>query len=174
RRLVRKVCEVAPRCATSTRELAIYSLNDANQRTCCRFHDRKRTTQQAKNVDGVTHSKYLVEGVAYEKLGKPKKGETKKSRPGFLDCGCDKESALFEFMWFKTWKVTSANPTVATAEGMGNDVMNPRHRAFFKQAYFSATKLTLDDLYSVNPAFGTPEYDARLRGVQAQRVIAEL
>lgn len=96
------------------------------------------------------------------------------TRRGFLDCGCDEDAALFDFMWFKTWKVKSTNPNFLVEEGMKNDVFSARHRAFFTQAYSSGTCLQIEDFFSTDPAWGTPEYEIRLRLIQAERIIAQV
>ncbi|KAJ7873852.1 hypothetical protein B0H14DRAFT_2343925, partial [Mycena olivaceomarginata] len=93
---------------------------------------------------------------------------------GFLDCGCDEDAALFDFMWFKTWKVKSTNPKFLVEEGMKNDVFSARHRAFFSQAFSSGTCLQIEDFFSTDPAWGTPEYEIRLRSIQVERIMAQL
>ncbi|KAF8194274.1 hypothetical protein K438DRAFT_1797586, partial [Mycena galopus ATCC 62051] len=148
---------------------------------------RKRTTLEAKQMDGYTTSKYLVEGVALpslknneekSKARKKKNGtQTRRNTPervGFLDCGCDEDMALMDFIWFKTWTVTSKKPGWPMVEDMKGDVFGARHRAFFTQAFSAATGLRTEDYFSVNPAWGTPEYDTRLRLIQTKRMVEDL
>ncbi|KAJ7274271.1 hypothetical protein B0H12DRAFT_1066399 [Mycena haematopus] len=161
RRILRKVSEVGPRCATSTKELALHVLKGQ-----CRFHEEKRGTKTAQQVDGFTESKYDIVGVAYKKDAIPK---DKAHR--YMDCGCDLNTALLDFLWFKTWTVKSANPTFKQSETVKGDILEPRHRAFFAQAYCVGTLLNIDDLYSVNPPYGTPEYTAKMRKLQVDRII---
>ncbi|KAJ7799354.1 hypothetical protein B0H14DRAFT_3491653 [Mycena olivaceomarginata] len=187
RRLLRKVAELLPACATMLRRTTKHILSDIDDFTHCRFHDQKRTTVQAKQVDGWTSSKFAVDGVALVALEKSKEKKPKKKgdksngpsgrapmRQGFLDCGCDKDAALFDFMWFKTWKVKSTNPNFLVEEGMKNDVFSARHRAFFTQGYSSGTCLQIEDFFSTNPAWGTPEYEIRLRSIQVERIMTQL
>ncbi|KAF8156268.1 hypothetical protein K438DRAFT_2075751 [Mycena galopus ATCC 62051] len=173
RRLLRKVPDLLPACATMSRRTTMHIFTDIDEFTHCRFHDQKRTTMQAKHVDGWTSSKYAVDGVALVALEKKKSQKRPPARPGFLDCGCDEEAALFDFLWFKTWKVRSTNPAFLVVEDMKNDVFSARHRAFFTQAYSAGTCLKIEDFFSMNPVWGTPEYDARLRLIQAERMIEQ-
>jgi hypothetical protein len=57
---------------------------------------------------------------------------------------------------------------------MKNNVFSAHHRAFFTQAYSSGTCLQIEDFFSTNPAWGTPEYEIRLRLIQAERIIAQV
>ncbi|KAF8204138.1 hypothetical protein K438DRAFT_1819146 [Mycena galopus ATCC 62051] len=150
-----------------SRKVTKHLLTDMDKFTRCRFHERKRTTIEAKQMDGYTESKFAVEGVALPSL---KKSE----RPGFLDCGCDEDAAFMEFIWFKTWTVKSKKPGWPMVEDMKSDVFGARHRAFFTQAFCAATGLTTEDYFSVDPAWGTPEYDTRLRLIQTKRMVEGL
>lgn len=165
RRLMRMVAEVVPRCATTSKELALHILTTQRGKMSCRFHDIKRGTKGAKEVDRLG----CIVGVAYTKF-------TGSAEPtaGFLHCGCDENAALWEFFWFKTWTIASQNPNIKSFEGMrpeANDVLNARQRAFFSQAYVVGTLLHIDDIYSANPAFGTDEYFVNLRMIQVNRMI---
>ncbi|KAJ6542683.1 hypothetical protein B0H19DRAFT_957428 [Mycena capillaripes] len=154
RRLLRKIPGLAPQCATSTKKLALHVLTTSNGKTQCR------------QLDGHTGGKYIVVGVAYDPKAKPEEG--------FLGCGCNEKEALLEFIWFKTWTVKSGNARITEAEGMKNDVFIARHRAFFAQAYSIGTLLDVDDLYSTDHPVGSPEYEARLRRLQVDRMIGVL
>ncbi|KAJ7838621.1 hypothetical protein B0H14DRAFT_3459255 [Mycena olivaceomarginata] len=147
RRLLRKVAEILPACATMSRMTTKHILSDIDNFT---------------HFDGWTSSKFAVDGVALvafekQKQKKGKKGgksdgpdERPAGRLGFLDCGCDEDVALSDFMWFKTWKVKSTNPKFPVEEGMKNDVFSARH------------------------PWGTPEYEIRLRSIQVERIMAQL
>ncbi|KAJ7846566.1 hypothetical protein B0H14DRAFT_3454260 [Mycena olivaceomarginata] len=162
RRLLRKVAEILPACATMSRMTTKHILSDIDNFTHCRFHEEKRTTVQAKQVDGWTSSKFAVDGVALVAFEKQKQKKAKKGgesdgpderpagRLGFLDCGCDEDVALSDFMWFKTWKVKSTNPNFPVEEGMKNDVFSARH------------------------PWGTPEYEIRLRSIQVEQIMAQI
>ncbi|KAJ7870815.1 hypothetical protein B0H14DRAFT_2571133 [Mycena olivaceomarginata] len=177
RRLLRKVAEILPTCATMSRMTTKHILSDINNFTHCRFHEEKRTTVQAKQVDGWTSSKFVVDGVAlvaFEKQKQKKGKKGGKSRLGFLDCGCDEDVVLSDFMWFKTWKVKSTNPKFPVEESMKNNVFSACHRAFFSQAFSSGTCLQIEDFFSTDPAWGTPEYETCLRSIQVERIMAQL
>ncbi|KAJ7802125.1 hypothetical protein B0H14DRAFT_2614637 [Mycena olivaceomarginata] len=90
RRLLRKIPALASQCATSSKELALHVLTTKEGKTQCRFHDEKRSTQLAKQVDGPTGGKKI------------------QKQDGFLHCGCAEKEALWEFLWFKTWSAFSA------------------------------------------------------------------
>jgi hypothetical protein len=137
-------------------------LSNIDNFTHCWFHEEKRTTVKAKQVDGWMSSKFMVDGVALvafkkQKQKKPKKKEGPDEWPagrlGFLDCGCDKDTALSDFMWFKTWKVKSTNPNFPVEEGMKNNVFSARHHAFFSQAFSSQTCLQIEDFFSTDPVW---------------------
>ena len=52
-----------------------------------------------------------------------------------------------DFFWWKTWELTSTKPKLLITEGLGEEVITPRVRAFTNQAYIEATGMTIDDLY---------------------------
>ncbi|KAJ7360711.1 hypothetical protein DFH08DRAFT_951371 [Mycena albidolilacea] len=180
-RLLQKVAEILPACATMSRMTTKHFLSNIDNFTHCRFHEEKRTTVQAKQVSGWTSSKFAVDSalVAFEKQKqkKAKKKGGKSDRPderpagrlGFLDCGCDEDTVLSNFMWFKTWKVKSTNPNFLVKEGMKNDMFSARHCVLFSQAFSSQTCLQIEDFFSTNPVWGTPEYEIRLRFIQVER-----
>ncbi|KAK7030571.1 hypothetical protein R3P38DRAFT_2774891 [Favolaschia claudopus] len=164
RRLLRKIPELARQCATSSRALALHILTTG--KTQCRFHEEKRSTLAAKEVDGPTK----IVGVAYAKVD----GKRIEKQEGIMHCGCSETEALWEFMWFKTWTVKSAHQKITREETMGTDTLLSRHRAFFAQAYTVGTLLDINDYYLPGLAPGTPEYDSALRWKQVGRIIGVL
>ncbi|KAF8143230.1 hypothetical protein K438DRAFT_2109963 [Mycena galopus ATCC 62051] len=130
RHFLRCVLDVLPGCVTMSRKVTKHLLTNMDEFTRCRFHERKRTTIEAKQMDGYTESKFAIEGVALPSLKKSdekqknknsKKAQTGRSlpeRPGFLDCGCDEDTAFMEFIWFKTWTVKSKKPGWPMVEDM--------------------------------------------------------
>ena len=85
---MRIVAEVVPRCATTSRALALHILTTQNGNKQCRFHDMKRGTKGAKEVD---RPDFIV-GVAYSKpMGRAEPVQ------GFFHCGCDEDAALWDF-----------------------------------------------------------------------------
>ncbi|KAJ7787751.1 hypothetical protein B0H14DRAFT_2395218, partial [Mycena olivaceomarginata] len=166
RRLMRLVAEVVPRCATTSKQLALHILTTQQGNIQCRFHEIKRGTKGAKECDGPG----AIVGVAYSKAVVP-------TQNGFLHCGCDEQAALWEFFWFKTWTVTSTNPKIKGFDRMGrdaNDVLTARQRAFFSHAYTAGTLLQIDDIYSADPPYGSEEHFTRLRRTQLERMLFTL
>ncbi|KAJ7829975.1 hypothetical protein B0H14DRAFT_2593611 [Mycena olivaceomarginata] len=105
RRLLRKIPALVSQCATSSKELALHVLTTKDGKTQCRFHDKKRSMQLAKQVDGpIGGKKFIIIGVAYTKVD----GKRIQKQAGFLHCGCAEKEALWEFLWFKTWSAFSA------------------------------------------------------------------
>ncbi|KAJ7758583.1 hypothetical protein B0H14DRAFT_2404403, partial [Mycena olivaceomarginata] len=163
RRLMRMVAEVVPRCATSSKELALHILTTQQGLIHCRFHELKRGTKGAKDFD----SPALIVGVPYSKNMVP-------ADQGFLHCGCDENAALWELFWFKTWTVTSANPRIPGFQRMradASDVLNTRQCAFFSQAFVAGSLLEIKDMYSEDPAHDSVEWLTHLRRLQADRMI---
>ncbi|KAF8146248.1 hypothetical protein K438DRAFT_1991010 [Mycena galopus ATCC 62051] len=163
RRLMRMVAEAVPRCATASKELALHILTTQQGKTNCRFHDLKRSTKGAKGSDGPG----LIVGVAYGKDAVP-------TEDGFFHCGCDEKAALWEFFWFKTWTVQSANPKIKGVDRMrgdASDVLSVRQHAFFSQAFTAATFLEISDMYSIDPPSDSLEHFTRLRRLQVDRTI---
>ncbi|KAJ7871228.1 hypothetical protein B0H14DRAFT_3439677 [Mycena olivaceomarginata] len=146
RRLMRLVAEVVPRCATTSKELALHILTTQQGKIHCRFHEIK----------------------PYSKAAVP-------AGSGFLHCGCDEQAALWELFWFKTWTVASRNPKYTGFDRMGrdaNDVLTARQRAFFSQAYSTGTLLQINDMYSAT--YDSVDHMTRLRRVQLERMLFTL
>ncbi|KAJ6507196.1 hypothetical protein C8R47DRAFT_1100579, partial [Mycena vitilis] len=90
---------------------------------------------------------------------------------GTITCGCSLEYALWDLFIWKTMTVSSTNPDVLPkTEYLGTNMLTPRHRALFIQAYSSGTTLTLDDMYTgENVTFGTDQYLYRLHLLKLHR-----
>ncbi|KAJ7781848.1 hypothetical protein DFH07DRAFT_728621, partial [Mycena maculata] len=163
RRLMRTIPEFAVRSGTTTRELALHVLQTSKNVINCRFHNEKHNLKS--DVDGPTSGKYSIVGISFTQ-------GFKKIEDGVLTCGCDIDTGLLEFLWWKTWMVRSGNPAVQEPETMKGDVLDPRHRAFFIQAFAKATLLSLNDLYSgLDDTFGTATYIRRVALLQAGRLV---
>lgn len=67
---------------------------------------------------------------------------------GHLHCGCNEDVVLTDFYFWKTWVLTSDVTGTQVSEGMRDDRLKPRHRAFVVKAFNDMTGLTIDDLYS--------------------------
>jgi hypothetical protein len=110
----------------------------------------------------------VVKGIGYMKKIS-KKNNTVEPEDGHMHCGCAIEDVLMEFLFWKTWTATSTRSNFRVSEGMRDELVPARLRAFINQAFKKMTFLTLEDLYS--PEYGSLEYEARLRLKQAARVL---
>lgn len=162
---MRTVAEFAPRSGTTSAELALHVLETKKNEIKCRFHIEKKKQKQAVQVDGFTSYKYIVVGVPYGK-------DVKTPEDGYMTCGCEKHTALWDFFWWKTWRLRSGNPKITEPESMKTDVLDTRHRGFFVQAYREGTQLELDDVYTGTEfAHGSREYSRRIAILQAQKLL---
>ncbi|KAJ7788239.1 hypothetical protein B0H14DRAFT_2628494 [Mycena olivaceomarginata] len=142
--LMRLVAEVVPRCATTSKELALHILTTQQGKIHCRFHEIKRGTKSAKAWDQAD----VFVGVAYSKAAVP-------SGSGFLHCGCDEQAAL--------------NPKYTGFNRMGrdaNNVLTAPQQAFFSQAYSTETLLQINDMYSAT--YDSVGHMTHLRRVQLE------
>jgi len=57
-------------------------------------------------------------------------------------------------------------------EGLGDEVLSPRARAFYVKAFTEATGLTIDDMYSMD--YGSFNYRKALRLRQVGRLLAKV
>jgi hypothetical protein len=67
-----------------------------------------------------------------------------------------------DFFYWKTWVLKSSKPGLAVTEGLGDDILHARHRAFVVQAFTEATKCTIDDLYACQVGMSGYTKDVRL------------
>jgi hypothetical protein len=147
RTLIRNVQPFVPRAATTNRTLALECLKSSLQNHMCRYHQARSKRQGA--IDG-KHSRgvmgeYQVTGVPHKRTIM-KAGSDVGPQEGYLSCGCAEDDVLFEFFFWKTWVVTS--PTTGITEGWLDQGLDPRTRVFVVSAFKTATRLTLDDLYT--------------------------
>jgi hypothetical protein len=161
---MRLVAEVVPRCATTSKELALHILTTQQGKIHCRFHEIKRGTKSAKAWDQAN----VFVGVAYSKAAVP-------AGSGFLHCSCNEQAALWGLFWFKTWTVASRNPKYTGFDRMGrdaNNVLTARQRAFFSQAYSTGTLLQINDMYSTT--YDSMDHMTHLRRVQLEWMLFTL
>jgi hypothetical protein len=157
-----------PVAATVSRALSLHLLATNRNNVICLYHQRHR---HAKFRDGFHNEKYLLVGVPYAKFVGTSKEEDKAQPPaGYLHCGCDANVALLDFFWWKTWSLKSMRPGLIVSEGMKDEVMHPRVRAFVAQAFTMATGLTVDDLYT--SGVGAHGYDSKpMRRFQLDKML---
>jgi hypothetical protein len=147
RRLIREDQEFLPLAATMSRKLSLHILGTNRQNTICLFHQHHR---YSKFRDGFGNDKHVLIGVPHENSVASTKDAQQAPAEGHLHCGCNADVALLDFFWWKTWVLRSTRPGLEYSEGMGDEVIQTRVRAFFAQAFTEATGLTIDDLYRSN------------------------
>ena len=148
RRLIRDVQEFLPAAATVSRELSLHILSTNRNNSICVFHQHRRHTKISDGV--IPGQKHILRGVPYSRIVGSAKGESQPPPEGFLHCGCSIDVALLDFFWWKTWVLRSARQDLPVSEGMGEEVIAPRVRAFFAQGFTEATGLTIDELYATH------------------------
>jgi hypothetical protein len=145
RRHIREVQDFAPRAATVSRELSLHLFDTKRKNIICLYHQRHRTTNYL--TDGFVPGKsYILRGIPYPRTVKTAKGAEPPA--GHLNCGCSVDVALLDFFWWKTWVLDSTRPNLAISEGLKDECISPRVRAFFAQAFIEATGMNIDDLYA--------------------------
>ncbi|KAJ7617486.1 hypothetical protein DFH06DRAFT_1012547 [Mycena polygramma] len=165
RRMIREIPEFAIEAATSTRGLAQHVLWTNAGNIKCLFHRLKRGVKDLRDGCVDTQMHHMIHGVPA--------GEGQESLlRGTVMCGCSLESALWDLFIWKTMTVSSDNPAVIPkTEYLNTNMLTPRHRAFFIQAYSAGTTLTLDDVYTgqSGQVFGTEQYLYRLQMLKVHR-----
>ncbi|KAJ6536760.1 hypothetical protein DFH09DRAFT_1091233 [Mycena vulgaris] len=165
RRLIREIPDLGLEAATTTHELAMHVLyvNTGNIR--CIFHHTKRFTLKGV-CDGADIRGMRAHGIPFS--------ENKSTiSNGAMNCGCSIESGLWDFFLSKVMMITSENLSVVGAEFLtisGN--LTPRHRSFFIQMYCQVTHLIMNDLYSKDLVYGSPDYIFRVKHLQVKRLLA--
>ena len=144
RRLVRDMQDFLPQAATVSRKLSLHLLGTNRNNTICLFHQHHR---HAKFQDGFGNEKHVLVRVPYQKFVASSREDQQAPQAGYMHCGCNVDVALLDFFWWKTWVLKSTRPDFEYSEGMGDEVIQPRVRAFFAQAFTEATGMTVDDLY---------------------------
>jgi hypothetical protein len=86
-----------------------------------------------------------------------------------MHCGCAIDDVLMEFFFWKTWTAMSTRPSLDVLEGLGDEVVPARLRAFTNQVFKRTMCLTINDLYGDD--YGTEKYEARLRLKQAAHML---
>ncbi|KAF8874485.1 hypothetical protein BD779DRAFT_1754494 [Infundibulicybe gibba] len=166
RRQIREIQELLPQAATTSRKLAYSIFRTAQKNSICRYHQKYRAHKQRDGFNNESGSTYLIRGPAYaKKLGGIPHAD-------HMHCGCSIEVALMEFFFWKTWTIRSTHPSFDIIESMREEVLLARPRAFFVQAYKTATGLCLEDLYGAD--YGTMKYFERLGERQARGLVNKL
>ena len=137
--------EFLPEAGTLSRDLSIHILATNRGNSICLFHQHHR---HIKVSDGFGNgTKNILIGVPYANIVASSKDESQVPPEGHMHCGCQIDTALLDFFWWKTWVLTSTRPRLEVSEGMREDVLPPRPRAFFVQGFTEAMGMTVDDLY---------------------------
>lgn len=94
------------------------------------------------------------------------------ARKGYMHCGCYEDDVLMEFIFWKTWTITS--PTTKVTEGWLDQHMDPRTRHFVVKAFKEASKLELEDFYKEGGSLDKEGARMETLKVQIGRLSAEL
>jgi hypothetical protein len=171
RRDIRMCDELLPEAATTTRKLALHILTSNRDNLQCLYHSGGGKEYRLEGEEeGRPHQ---VTSIFAQAVKNEEKGDGVQPEPGLMHCGCDIETALWDFFFFKTWTVSTRDKT--HCEGMMNVTrFKPRDREFVVQGYTLATGLHIDDIYTTHLA---DWYDAsnhrRLLLVQIAKLIKQ-
>ncbi|KAF8869180.1 hypothetical protein BD779DRAFT_1682495 [Infundibulicybe gibba] len=94
--------------------------------------------------------KYKLNGVPMQRAASVRKSDGVPSPEGHLNCGCDIDVALADFIHWKTWTVTGIVDGEELTESLQDQHLQPRERLFVVKNFEKATKLKLGDLYTGN------------------------
>ncbi|KAG6823923.1 hypothetical protein H0H92_008596, partial [Tricholoma furcatifolium] len=144
RRFIRDNQEFMPNAASRTRKLAVQLLTNNRTNVMCVYHhlhDRDGAGQ-----DGT--GKYVLNGMPNPRHINQAKADGVEPEPGFFHCGCTEENALFDFFFWKTWELSAQEDDgTVIRESLRDQMLTPRLRAFFIQAFKTWTGISVDDLY---------------------------
>ncbi|KAF9545791.1 hypothetical protein CPC08DRAFT_385521 [Agrocybe pediades] len=171
RRALREAREFLPGIATISRELVLWLHARRGGYTKCRWCGEHR-------ADSFDRHDTVIEyfGSAFErKPAKNREGKLPTREPGHLHCGCSEEDVLFEFFFWKTWKVFSSNNTIhGVFYFTDRDFLDPRTRGFVVANFKAATGLQLDDIYDMKNDFESAEYNKRIAALKAKAALRQL
>jgi hypothetical protein len=146
-------------------------LTTSSCNTICLFHQRNRGVQ---TIDG--RGPFTVEGSAYPKnLGNKHRPTTPK--PGHIHCGCALDHAILDLFLWKTTFMKSTNPAFKNRypESLEGTILKNRLRSYLIQVFSNWSHLKAEDLFTGrNGGWGSPAYQVRVLGTQAQRILNEL
>jgi hypothetical protein len=164
--MIRNVQPFLPHAATTNRALAkaCFLISGANY--MCRYHQFKSKHQGTLDGENELPGQPKVTGVAYPRICASGISPV----DGYWNCGCSEDDVLLDFIFWKTWSITS--PVTQVSEGWLDQTLEPRSRAFCTTAFKAMHHLTLDEMYT-----GDRDY-ALHRQIQLtlmiQRMTAEL
>jgi hypothetical protein len=94
-------------------------------------------------------------------------------QPGHLHCGCNIDVALMDFLFWKTWTLSSLHPKLShLTESLKDEDLHPRPRGFVIEAFQKVSHLTLDDMYDQD--WGSPKYEQRIRLHQISNILEKI
>lgn len=135
--------DLLPEAATSSRRVALEVLKTNRGNLVCGYH---QIAKGKVTVDG--EGRYKVNGQPFGRQVRQKKSQPEVPRePGHLHCGCNEDDVLLDFYFWKTWTCSATVKGEVVTEGMMDQRLSPRLRAFVTKAFREATGLTVDDLY---------------------------
>ena len=136
-----------PEAATTSKRMAVACLTTGIASTSCLYHTFK--DKRGLHVDGKTQGGYELHGTPGECpiSRRCKDNITAKLSEGLLHCGCTEESALWDFLWAKTWSASEVVYGKRITEPLKDDFIKPRHQMFFLNMFKEYTGLEITDMY---------------------------
>jgi hypothetical protein len=145
--LMKFVPDFTQECAYKSHALVEHIFTNIGGKNYCIFHSMK--TARIHVQDNTT----IVTGVPY-----PRTSTEANSKKNVLCCGCYKDEAFLDFMFYKLSRAHSWNEKLDRVDMLHKDPLELRHCTFIVQAFFKTTGLTLGDLYeNENPVGDAPQ-----------------
>lgn len=165
RKALRTIQCLLPEESFASRDVAIAIFTSSHTNLKCRYHS---VSQKIKVFDGT--GDFLVQGVGYPaKYGK--KGSPVIPPPGYMNCGCLIDDALFDLFFWKTLSINSTRRDLSLfSETMKGDTIRPRIRAFVIRLFKTFTFLSVDDIFNAERPFGKPQRELHLYKLSMQRI----
>ncbi|KAG6806632.1 hypothetical protein H0H92_010592, partial [Tricholoma furcatifolium] len=121
-RLIRERQSFMPHVASISRALSLEILTTNRGNIICAYHHR--WDKVGRYIDGIEGKTYKLYGVPFPRKVSRKKSDGVSRRKDHLHCGCTEDSALLDFIFWKTWNIRSDRLDIT--EGLGNDMLKPR------------------------------------------------
>lgn len=145
RKLCRSIAEFMPETGTSHRLLSLAVLTTTHGNIRCPFHAVNDHRVRFFDGDGGKGTKrpWAITGVGKPATKGGKKGKQISPPEGYLHCGCDIETVLLDFYFWKSGTIKSASGAVEP----WYETLHPRTRALFYGDWKKRTGMVLEDLW---------------------------
>lgn len=142
RKRIRERPDFVPSGATISRALSLHLLTTGRGKDnmwCVYHHMLKRGARGDKG----NKNDYLFTGMPGEDVR-----DAGVATPGCMDCGCRTEESLWDFIFWKTWKLSTIRNGEVISEGWAGQHLCPRARSFVVEAFKKSSNLELADMYT--------------------------